>query len=125
MSYKNKIEVDLFVATLLLFSFLAVLGFFLIFAKGEGGFDQNKILFFVADHIAYLFPMALLGKSSFTLLILLAILNILLYSTMAVTIFTNKLKCSRRYKPFDLIHFIAYAIPAIFVITFVTAQLRN
>ena len=129
MSYKNKIKVDLFVATLLLFSFFAVLGFFLIFAKNEGNFDHNKILFFVAENISYLFPIVFLGstflKFSLLFLIILTSLNILLYSTIAVTLFVNKVNRSQRYKPFDVIHFIAYAIPSIFITIFIIGLFEN
>ena len=76
-------------------TFIAILGFLLASAKGEGGMGDSIIINFLADYTIYLFPFFLLAivfnTYYFSLFILLIGINILLYSFIITRLCAKKI----------------------------------
>lgn len=116
MTLQNKIKADIAIATILLFSCIAL--FIIVYLEIGGDEKIHNIVGLVGG---CLFPVILLIdylniSSLFYFLPLAIALNILLYAYIFTKLFTKKLCTCKRYKPFDLVHIVAYLIPGIILI---------
>lgn len=122
MTLQDKTKADIIIATIILFSFIAFLGFIFIFAKDEGTIGDGVIVNFIADYIIYLFPFVLLGHFqiiNFYILLLLTGLNVLFYSLLLARLLSKVLLDMKSYQPYKLTIIVASVVPLGILIYFI------
>ena len=114
MTQERKVKMDLFLASTILFIFIAVFGWISAFSKFEGTFGTGIFVNFLPNTIIYFFPLVLLVDLfkifNPAILIFLLVANIFLYSFLISKICFKLFVKTKRYRPFLATYYLTISL---------------
>ncbi len=102
-------QIDLFISSLIILSFITILGFTLEISKGKSDIGDGLAVNFIADNIKYFTPAIFLCEKlnveNLLVLILLLAVNIVVYAVIVAFVASKLVDKFKSYHPFNATYY--------------------